>query len=83
MKRPQSSRQAGKLFAGRVESRGCTENLTTNFVVSSLEGSVSDNSLIRDLRYNKAYSLDFGFVPWIFSKAILLITHNLENFLKW
>ena len=46
MKRPQSSRQAGKHFAERVESRGYTENLTTNFLVSSLEGSVSDNSLI-------------------------------------
>ena len=46
MKRQQTYRQGGKLFAERVESHGYTEYLTATFLVSSLEGSLSDNSLI-------------------------------------
>ena len=45
MKHPQISQQAGKLFAGRAESRGYTKDLTANFLVNTL-GSVSDNNLI-------------------------------------
>ena len=42
MKRPHISQQAGKLFAERVQSQ-C---LTTDFLVDTLEGSVSNNGLI-------------------------------------
>ena len=46
MKRPQISQQAGKLFAERVESRGYTKNLIAGFLVNTLQGSVSGNSII-------------------------------------
>ena len=59
MKRPQISQQAGKFSAERVKSLGYTKNLTSGFLVNSLEGSVSDNSLIPPFNTLIASSIRF------------------------